>query len=168
MSAMKMKFRVAMGLVFCTLGQLGAQNPTATLVGTVTDPTGSVVVAAEVEVRNSGTNEVRKVETGQRGEFTVPNLAPGIYDVSISQAGFRTLHETGLELQLEQQARMEYHLQLGSLADKVEVMASAPLVNTENGEKGDVMVAAEIAEMPLDGRDFTSLGLLTPGAVTTG
>jgi hypothetical protein len=67
---------------------------------------------------------------------------------------------------LEQQARMEYRLQLGSLADKVEVRASAPLINTENGEKGDVMVAAEIAEMPLDGRDFTSLGLLTPGAVT--
>jgi hypothetical protein len=165
MSAMKMTFRVAMELVFFTLGQLGAQNPTATLVETVTDPTGSAVMAAKVEVRNSGTNEVRKLETDQRGEFTVPNLPPGIYDVSISHPGFRTLHETGLELQLEQQARMEYRLLIGSLADKVEVTASAPLVNTENGKKGDVMVAAEIAEMPLDGRDFTSLGLLTPGAV---
>ena len=166
MSAMQMKFRVAMELVFLTLGQLGAQNPTATLVGTVTDPTGSAVMAAKVEVRNSGTNEARKLETDQRGEFTVPNLPPGIYDVSISHPGFRNLHETGLELQLEQQARMEYRLLIGSLADKVEVTASAPLVNTENGKKGDVMVAAEIAEMPLDGRDFTSLGLLTPGAVT--
>src|SRR5580704_14143776 len=72
----------------------------------------------------------------------------------------------GWDSSWEQQARMEYRLLLGSVADKVEVMASAPLINTENGEKGDVMVAAEIAEMPLDGRDFTSLGLLTPGAVT--
>jgi hypothetical protein len=148
------------------MGQLSAQNPTATLVGVVTDPTGGVVGAAAVEVRNSGTNEVRKAESDQQGEFIVSNLAPGIYEVSISKAGFRTLHETGLELQVEQQARMEYHLPLGSLADKVEVTASAPLVNTENGEKGDVMVAAEIIEMPLDGRDFTNLGLLTPGAVT--
>src|SRR5260370_22313194 len=130
------------------------------------DPTGLAVVAAKVEVRNSVTSEVRKTETDQRGEFTVPNLAPGSYDVTISRDGFRTLHETGPELQLNQRARMEYHLQLGSLAEKVEVTASAPLVNTENGEKGDVMVAAEIAEMPLDGRDFTELGLLTPGAVT--
>src|ERR1700676_2354355 len=130
MIAMKMKFRVATGLVFCALGQLGAQNPTATLVGTVTDPTGSAVMASKVEVRNSETNEVRKAESDQRGEFTAPNLAPGIYDVSISHPGFRSLHETGLELQLNQQARMEFHLQLGSLAEKVEVKASAPLVNT--------------------------------------
>src|SRR5579864_5874357 len=110
MSAMK-KFRIATGLIFCALGQLSAQNPTATLVGTVTDPTGSAVMAAKVEVRNSGTNEVRKAETDHRGEFTVPYLAPGIYDVSISQTGFRMLHETGLELQVEQQARMQYQLQ---------------------------------------------------------
>jgi hypothetical protein len=153
-------------LASAALGRLGAQNPTATLVGIVTDPTGSVVMAAKVEVRRSETNEVRKVETDQRGEFTVPNLETGIYEVSIFKAGFRTLHETGLELHLNQQARMKFQLQLGSLADKVDVTAPAPLVNTENWEKGDVMVAAEIVEMPLDGRDFTNLGLLTPGAVT--
>ena len=151
-------------VIGAALGQLEAQ--TATLVASVTDPTGSAVIAAKVEIRNSGTNEVRKAQTDQRGEFTAPDLAPGIYDVSITHPGFRTLHETGLELQVEQQARVEYRLQLGSLSDKVEVTASAPLINTENGEKGDVMVAAEIAEMPLDGRDFTNLGLLTPGAVT--
>jgi hypothetical protein len=119
-----------------------------------------------VEVRNTATNEVRKAETDARGEFTVPNLAPGIYDVNISQPGFRALRETGLELQVEQQARVEYKLELGSLAERVEVAAAMPLINTENGQKGDVMVAAEIVEMPLDGRDFTNLGLLTPGAVT--
>src|SRR5579872_6933032 len=103
---MKMSSRVATGVVFCAgLGQLGAQNPTATLVGTVTDPTGLAVTGAKVEVRNSATNEVRKAETDQRGEFTAPNLAPGIYDVSVSHPGFRALHETGLELQVEQEAR---------------------------------------------------------------
>jgi hypothetical protein len=153
-------------LLFCAACALWGQTPTATVVGTVKDPTGLAVMAAKVEVRNSGTNEVWKVETDQRGEFTVADLTPGIYAVSISQPGFRTLYETGLELEVEQQARMEFHLQLGSVSEKVVVMASVPLINTENGEKGDVMVAAEIAEMPLDGRDFTNLGLLTPGAVT--
>src|SRR5690349_21127127 len=124
---MKVYSRALIGLVLCfALGRLASQNPTATLVGSVSDPTGLAVVGAKVEVRNSGTNEVRKVESDQRGEFTMPNLPPGIYDVSIAHPGFRTLHETGLELQLEQQARMEYRLLLGSLADKVEVTASAP------------------------------------------
>src|SRR5580704_2749400 len=99
---MTVRFRVATGLAFCaTLGQLAAQNPSATLVGNVTDPAGLAVIGAKVEVRNTATNEVRNAQTDQRGEFTAPDLAPGIYDVSISQAGFRALHETGLELQVE-------------------------------------------------------------------
>jgi len=105
------------------------------------------------------------IMTGQRGEFTMANLPPGIYDVSIIKDGFRTLHETGLELQLDQQARMDYHLQLGSLAEKVEVTASVPLVNTENAMKGDVMVGQEMIEMPLNGRDFSDLLFLMPNVV---
>jgi hypothetical protein len=78
---------VAACLLLCAaLCQLAAQNPTATLVGTVKDPTGSLVP----------TNEIRKALTDQRGEFTVPNLAPGIYDVDVSKPGFRFLHEAGL------------------------------------------------------------------------
>lgn len=168
MTAAAVKFRVATALLFCaTFCKLGAQVPTATLVGTVMDPSGALVTGAKIEVRHSGTNEIRKAQSDQRGEFTVPNLSPGIYNVSIAKDGFRTLEETGLQLQLEQAARMDFRLQLGSLAEKVEIIASAPLVNTENGEKGEVMVSQEIAEMPLDGRDFTSLALLTPGVSAT-
>jgi hypothetical protein len=122
-------------------------------------------MGAKVEVRNSGTNEVRKMETDERGEFTAPNLAAGYYTVTISKEGFRVLSEAGLELQLDQQARMEYHLQVGALAEKVEVTASVPLVNTENAVKGDVMVSQEIVEMPLDGRDFSNLAYLMPSVV---
>jgi hypothetical protein len=90
------------------------------------DPAGATVSGAKVEVRNSATNEVRKTDSDSKGEFTMPNLAPGIYDVSIAKDGFRTLRESGLELYLEQQARMEYRLQLGSLAETIKVTASAP------------------------------------------
>jgi hypothetical protein len=159
-------YHVALFFCFAAICRLTAQTPTATLLGTVTDPSGAAVVGAKVEVRNSGTNEVRKAQTDARGEFTMPNLAAGYYDVNIVQDGFRTLNQSGLELQLDQQARMEYRLQLGSLAEKVEVTASVPLVNTDNGAvKGDVMVSQEMVEMPLDGRDFGDLLFLMPSVV---
>src|SRR5260370_17653567 len=96
MNAIKMNYRVAIGLVLCAaLCPLGAQSPTATLVGTVMDPTGLAVGVGRGEGRNSGTNEVRKIETDQRGQVTAPNLAPGSSAVTISTAGFPLLHQTG-------------------------------------------------------------------------
>ena len=151
-------------LLGAAISKLGAQNPTATLVGTVLDPAGAAVAGAKVEVRNAGTTKPGR-PSDLKGEFTVPNLAPGIYEVSVAKDGFRNLRETGLELQLDQQARMEYHLQLGSLAETVEVTASVPLLNTENSSKGDVMVSQEMVEMPLDGREFSDLAFLMPSVV---
>src|SRR5580704_2150040 len=158
-----MNVRLATGLLLCAaLGTLTAQTPTATLVGTVLDPAGAAVQGAKVEVRDTGTNEVRSITSDQKGEFTVPHLNPGIYTVNVTKEGFQVLSEKGLELQLDQEARMEYHLRLGSLSEKVEITASNPLINTENGSKGDVMVAQEMVEMPLDGRSFSDLAFLMP------
>ncbi len=161
-----MKSQVAAALLTCAaICKLGAQNPTATLVGTVTDPTGLVVVEAKLEIRNSATNEVRKLQSNHKGEFTVPNLAPGFYDVTISKDGFRSLRQTNLELQLDQEARVQFKLELGSVSQTVEVTGSVPLVNTENAAKGDVVVSQEMVEMPLNGRNFTDLALLVPGVL---
>jgi hypothetical protein len=154
-----------MALLFGAAAIFWAQNPTATLVGSVTDPSGSMVVGAKVEIRNSATNEVRKVQSDQKGEFLAPNLAPGTYEVNVSKEGFRTLRQAHLELQLDQEARIEFHLEVGSVTETVEVTASVPLVNTENAVKGDVVVSAEMVEMPLDGRDFTDLAMLAPGVL---
>ena len=146
-------------------GNLCAQSLTATLVGTVMDPAGAVVTAAKVEIRNTATNEVRRVESDHKGEFIKPNLPPGSYEVSISKEGFQTLRQKGLELQLDQQARMEFRLELGSISQTVEVTASVPLLNTENATKGDVVVSQEMLEMPLDGRNFSDLAELVPGVL---
>ena len=157
---------LALGLFVCAaLSRITAQTPTATLVGVVTDPAGAVVAGASVEVRDTATNEVRKTTSGEKGDFTVPNLPAGYYDVTITRDGFRVLHETGLELQLDQEARMEYRLQLGALSQRVEVMATTPLINTEDASKGDVMVSQEMVEMPLDGRNFGDLLFLMPTVV---
>lgn len=157
--------RLAAALVLSAAAEVCAQNLTATLVGRVLDPSGALVVGAKVEITDSATNEIRKVQSDPKGEFIVPDLRPGTYEVSVSKEGFRTLRQTGLELQLEQQARMEFHLEVGSLAQTIEVTASVPLVNTENGVKGDVVVSQEMLEMPLDGRNFSDLAFLTPGVL---
>ncbi len=108
------------------LVRLCAQDPTATLVGTV-DATGAVVTGAKVEIRNTETNAIKKIDSDDKSEFTAPNLTPGIYDVTVSKNGFRTLHEANLELQVEQQARLEFHLELGSMVQTVEVQSAEPI-----------------------------------------
>jgi outer membrane receptor protein involved in Fe transport len=162
-----MKYQIAAALLFCVAlsTKLGAQNPTATLVGITTDPSGAVVVGAMVEIRNVATNGLRKAQSDAKGEFIVPNLAPGYYDITVAKDGFRTLRQTNLELQLDQEARLEFHLELGAVSQTVEVSASIPLINTENSVKGDVVSSDEMLEMPLISRDFTDLAFLTPGVV---
>jgi Carboxypeptidase regulatory-like domain/TonB-dependent Receptor Plug Domain len=161
--------RSVQGVFFVTLLSalsLLAQTPTATLVGTVYDSSGAVVPGAALEVKNSDTNETRKTVTSERGEFTVPNLMPGRYEVTTMKEGFHTRRETDIELELDQKARMEIRLEVGASSQTVEVAAvSAPLINTENATKGEVMTAAEIVQMPLDGHDFNDLALLVPGVL---
>ena len=141
------------------------QTPTASVVGVVEDPTGAVVAGAAVKIRNAGTGEVRDAISNGRGEFTVAQLPPGQYAISIEKAGFRALRETGIDLQVDQVARLKFQLELGSVSESVEVTGQAPLINTENATKGEVITAMEMTEMPLDGRDFSNLAYLVAGVV---
>jgi outer membrane receptor protein involved in Fe transport len=147
------------------LTPLLAQNPTATLVGTVRDASGAAIPGAAVQVRNIETNDNRAVPTDPQGEFTIPNLPAGHYETVVTHTGFRTLHQTNIELQIDQTMRLEFKLELGAVSESVEVVASVPLLNTENAIKGEVMVTEEIVEMPLNGRDFSDLALLVPGVM---
>src|SRR5258708_31114162 len=160
--AMACRTPLAVGLLVC---KLCAQDPSATLVGSVVDASGALVAGAKVEIRNTATNEIRKTESDDKGEFTALNLAPGLYDVSIFKSGFRTLRETNLELQVEQQARMEFHLELGSMMQTVEVQAVAPLINTEDAVRGDVVVSHQMVEIPLNGRELGGFAIPPPGVI---
>ena len=141
-----------------------AQSPNATLVGEVVDTSGAPVAGATLEVRNQNSNEVHRGASDEKGEFTIPNLAPGPYDVAITREGFRATRQTNLVLEMEQVARLKFRLELGEVSQSVVVKATAaPLINTENGTKGEVVVTEQIVEMPLNGRDFSDLALLVPG-----
>ena len=91
---------------------------------------------------------------------------PGTYEVTTTKEGFRSRDETDIELALDQVARLEFRLEVGASTQAVEVSAAiTPLINTENATKGEVMTAAEIVQMPLDGHDFNDLALLVPGVL---
>jgi hypothetical protein len=150
-------------LLAVSLAPVRAQSPAGGLVGIIRDASGAGVPDAAVGVRNVETNITRQGRTDHQGGFAIPNLPPGNYDVTVEKAGFQKLRESGLELQVNQTARLELQLTVGALSEAIEVKARAPQINTENAARGDVVSADELQEMPLDGRDFQDLAFLVPG-----
>jgi hypothetical protein len=142
---------------------LFAQSPTATLVGRLSDPSGALVPEAAIELRNVNTGQSRHVSSGGAGEFTIPDLAPGQYEVVVIKVGFQQMRQTNIVLQVDQTARLDLQMIVGAVSQTVEVSASLPVLNTENSGRGDVIVAKEMTEMPLNGRDLTDLAFLIPG-----
>src|SRR5580692_2599473 len=119
---MKIKISIAcLGwlLAFSTI-MLG-QAPTATLVGQVVDSTKASIPGATIAIRNIATNVTRTVKTDSEGLYTVTNLAPGIYEVTISMVGFNQLKESNLELTADQTARLDAALQTGTATESVTV-----------------------------------------------
>ncbi len=140
-----------------------AQGTWAGLVGVIRDASGASIPGATVDARNLATNAVRRGVTNAAGGFSVLELNPGIYDVTVEKDGFQTLRQTGLELQVNQTARLELQLKVGSVSEAIEVTAQAPQINTENAARGDVIASEELQEMPLDGRNFQDLAFMVPG-----
>ena len=140
-----------------------AQTPTATLVGRIVDGSQAAIVGATIRVRNVDTNDIRTAQSQVDGEYTVSTLPPGNYQVIVEKEGFKQLREQNLELQVDQTARLDAQLQIGALSQSIDVEASVPLLNTETSAKGEVIAPNEIAEMPLNGRDFNDLAFMVAG-----
>jgi hypothetical protein len=145
-----------------------AQNTTGTITGRTTDPTGAVVPNAKVTITNTGTGAARSITTDNSGDYTATLLLPGTYTVSISAAGFKTEEKRGVRLEIDQTVRVDGALQLGETSEKVEVDASALTLDTDTSSIGQVIERKQISDLPLNGRNFTSLLFLEPSAVTTG
>jgi Carboxypeptidase regulatory-like domain/TonB-dependent Receptor Plug Domain len=143
---------------------LWGQSDLATITGVVTDPAQAVMPTVTIAIRNVDTNIARTMQTNADGYFTVTNLPPGSYELIAEKPGFRTYRETGILLEVGQTLRSDVRLSVGSINDSIRVTAEIAPLNTENGAvKGDVILLAEIQDIPLNGRDFTDLALLVPG-----
>ncbi len=142
------------------------QSNLATVTGVVTDSADAVIPGAMVSIRNTGTNVERELSTNEVGNYTITNLNPGDYELTVQSDGFTTHVQKGIALQTGDNRRIDVALQIGQLTESVTVDAQLITLNTENGTiKGDVIVMEEIQELPLNGRDFTDLAFFTPGVV---
>jgi Carboxypeptidase regulatory-like domain/TonB dependent receptor len=146
---------------FLLAGSASAQGIRATVTGRVTDASGAVVPQAKIAITNTGTNEARVVETNENGEYTLPQLSPGDYKMTVEKEGFKkTLQRFTLET--GQGARIDPVLTAGELSDQVEVSAIAPVMSVDDASLGNVVDQKKIVELPLNGRSYLQLALLQP------
>jgi hypothetical protein len=136
---------------------------TGTILGTVTDPTSATIAGASITVTNLGTNEASRVKTDEVGNYFVPNLRPGNYSVTVEASGFKKFVQDGIPLQIDQRARVDAKLVLGATTEVVEVVSSAPVLQTEQGAIGQVVDNRKIVGLPLNGRGAFGLIGLVPG-----
>lgn len=138
-------------------------NATGTISGHITDPSGAAVSKATVVVTNLQTGITAKKQTAADGYYTFPLLKPGSYSVHVEATGFAPETRKGLVLEIQQVMQEDFQLQLGSVQQQVTVQSTGPILNTESTEVGNVLTQRSTEQLPLNGRNFSQLGLLVPG-----
>jgi len=136
---------------------------TASITGRVTDPSGAIVPAATVTARSVATNLSTATESSSEGYYTLPSLAPGDYEITVTKQGFVTVKQTGLTLVVGQAARLDIQMKVGGVAETIEVQAQAALLDSESATLGQVIGNRQVSELPLLGRNSYALAMLVPG-----
>jgi hypothetical protein len=143
-----------------------SQFETATLTGTVTDPAGGVISNAAVKATNEATNVQASTTTNSEGRYVFTGLRPGVYRLTATAPGFKQFSSGGLELQVNQAARSDIQLTVGAVTEEVSVTAEPATLETESASRGAVIDRRKMIELPLNGRDYNQLALLSPGVLT--
>ena len=136
---------------------------TAEISGLISDPSGLAVPNATVSVESRDSGATRSVTSNQQGRYNVPALPPGSYDLSIEATGFKSVHQTGVVLEVGQRAALNFALSVGTKSETVTVEGSSPSLNTSDASVSTVIDNQFVENMPLNGRSFSSLIDLAPG-----
>jgi hypothetical protein len=151
-------------LSYCS--RVGAQLAGANLSGVVRDPSGAVVPNAAIAIKNTGTNEIRNITSNSDGLYSAPNLPAGNYDITVTAAGFSSVDQKGLVLNVGAQVAQDFALTVGQTTQTVEVTSAAPTIETTSSTIGATVGETKIVELPLNGRDWTQLATLEPGVTS--
>lgn len=156
---------VALAMMLAVAPPSEAQTELAGVYGRVTDPSGAVIVDAEVEIRNTETGISTTVKTNQNGLYTIPSLHPGQYLINVRKPGFQSVTVTELTLNVQDNVVRNFNLQVGSIAETVTVRGDDLHINTTDGSVSTVIDRKLVESLPLNGRSFNSLLQLIPGVV---
>ncbi len=145
-------------------GSRMALGQSAQVQGRVTDSSGALIPGASVTVTNAATGITLKTQTNNDGEYTVPFLQPGNYVIVVEHTGFVAVRRTGVHLEVDQKAGIDFKLNVGAATQTVQVTTEAPLLETESASMGQSVDTKTVITMPLNGRDYTQLVTLAAGA----
>jgi Carboxypeptidase regulatory-like domain len=154
-------------LVIVAAGRLGAQNrSTAEIVGTVTDRAGALIPDITVTITNVTTKTSTRILTNQKGSYDMPFLDPGTYTIEFQGTGFNPVVHQQIVLELDQVARIDAQLTVGSVSQIVTVNGDGPILNTDDSQRGTNFNNNLVADLPTVGRDPSTLAALAPGTST--
>ncbi len=163
-------FRVCI-LIFGLLGLLAtpttgeAQQVAASITGNVVDTSGAVVRDATITVSSQDTGATRTVTTDDAGNYRILSLPLGPQELKAAKQGFKSFVRSGVNLEVGQEAVVNFRLELGNLVQQIAVSEQAPIVNTTTAEVSGIVDERQIKELPLNGRSFDNLITLNPGAI---
>jgi len=149
--------------LFSCAPRLAAQFETAEIVGTIRDQGGSVIRGAEVTLHSIATGIDVTTQTDQNGDYVFLTVKPGGYEIRVANAGFATATVTGITITTGARQRVDVSVSVAQIAQEVTVTGEVPLVETESSQRGQLVSANQAVELPLNGREYSQLVLLTSG-----
>jgi hypothetical protein len=151
--------------LLATLSSFGQQSDSAIVAGSVVDPSQGAVSTATITLIHLATNAVTAVQTDGRGQYRTPPLRLGEYSVRVEAPGFKRFNQRGVVLYLGDVREVDVALEVGMVTDSITVEAEAPLIQTEDATVGTLISNKQIAELPLNGRDYLQLAALSSGTI---
>jgi hypothetical protein len=160
-----MRYPSTLAVVFVLIWALPlfSQTSSTAILGTVVDASGAVVVGAKVILLQVQTGIKRQDTTSSTGDYNFPLLDPSVYSVTVEAPGFKTETRTGIQLELDLKARIDFHMEVGTAVQTVEVSGQGALLDTDQATLGQVVNTRGVEELPLNGRNLGALAVLQPG-----
>ncbi|MBM3744516.1 MAG: carboxypeptidase regulatory-like domain-containing protein [Acidobacteria bacterium] len=140
-----------------------AQESRGTILGRVTDPTGAMIPSVEVRVTNVATGAAASTRTNSSGNYTIPFLLPGIYTLTAELVGFKTFRRDGIQVRVNDSLEVNVEMTVGDVAERIEVTAATPLLETTTASLGQVVDERRMTELPVQAGNPFELVLLAPG-----
>src|SRR6266403_276546 len=161
------QFSLSRALLLCLLvlgisSQAFGQN--ATVVGTITDPSGAAVANATVTITHNETGKVYHLTSNTDGQYVAPDLPIGHYNIKVEASGFKAAEQKGVVLQVGDRTRLDYQMSMGGASETITVEANAVQVQTDSGELSNVITDQQVSQLAVNGRSIYQLAQLTPGA----